>query len=115
MGQYGRIESMADLPDAATLERQVREAMALTDAGVAPKRAAKPAKPDVPVPAELAAALAEDEAAAATFNGFPPGARRDYCEWIAEAKRPETKARRVAEAVEWLREGKKRGWKYESC
>ena len=115
MGQYGRIESFDDLPDAATLERQVREAMALTETGTAPKRAAKPAKPELPVPPELAAALAGDAAAAAVFQGFPPGARRDYCEWIGEAKRPETRAKRVSEAVEWLREGKKRNWKYESC
>lgn len=115
MGQYGRIASLDDLPDAATLERQVKEAMALTDAGTAPKRAAKPPKPALPVPPELAAALAEDAAASAHFDAFPPGARRDYCEWIGEAKRPETRAKRVAEAVGWIGEGKRRNWKYENC
>lgn len=115
MGQYGRIASLDDLPDAATLERQVKEAMALTDTGTAPKRAAKPPKPALPVPPELAAALAEDAAASAHFDAFPPGARRDYCEWIGEAKRPETRAKRVAEAVGWIGEGKRRNWKYENC
>lgn len=115
MGQYGRLESLDDLPDAATLERQVKDAMALTDSGAAPKRAAKPPKPESPVPAELAEALAADDLASATFEGFPPGCRREYCEWIAEAKRPETRAKRVAEAVSWMREGKRRNWKYENC
>lgn len=115
MGQYGRIESLADLPDATTLERQIREAMALTDSGARPPRAAKAPKPEPEVPAELAEALASDNAARTTFDAFPPGCRREYCEWIAEAKRPETKAKRVAEAVAWMREGKRRNWKYENC
>jgi uncharacterized protein YdeI (YjbR/CyaY-like superfamily) len=114
MGQYGRVESLDDLPGAATLERQVKEAMALTDSGAAPKRVSKP-KPELPVPPELAEALAGDDAASAHFDAFPPGCRREYCEWIAEAKRPETKAKRVAEAVSWIREGKRRNWKYENC
>ncbi|HEX8301722.1 YdeI/OmpD-associated family protein [Sphingomonas sp.] len=115
MGQYGRIESLDDLPDAATIERQVRDAMALTDSGTKPARAPKAPKPELPVPPELAEALAQDDAASATFDSFPPGCRREYCEWIAEAKRPETKAKRVAEAIGWMREGKRRNWKYENC
>lgn len=115
MGQYGRIETLADLPDAATIEAQVRGAVALIDAGAATRRAPPRGKSDVEVPPELAEALAGDTAASATFHAFPPGSRREYCEWIAEAKRPETKAKRVAEAVGWLREGKRRNWKYETC
>ena len=67
------------------------------------------------MPPELAEALAQDVAAAATFTAFLPSCRRDYCEWVAEAKRAETKMKRVAEAIAWLREGKKRNWKYENC
>jgi len=115
MGQYGRIETLADLPDAATLEAMVRQAMALIDSDIKPQRAKPAPKPEAEVPPELAEALADDDAAAAAFNGFPPSCRREYCEWIAEAKRPETKAKRVAEAVGWMREGKRRNWKYENC
>lgn len=115
MGQFGRIRSLDDLPAAPELEAQVRAAMALIESGHKPARAARGPKPELPVPPELAEALADDDAAAATFNGFPPGCRREYCEWIAEAKRPETKAKRVAEAVGWMREGKRRNWKYENC
>ena len=115
MGQFGRIESLADLPDDAAMEAQVREAMALTDSGSIPKRAAKPPKPEADVPEALAEALARDPAAAAVFDAFPPSARRDYCEWIAGAKQAATRDKRLADAIAWIREGKKRHWKYESC
>lgn len=115
MGQFGRIESLADLPGEASVEAQVREAMALTDSGEIPKRAAKPPKPEAEVPEALAEALARDPAAAAVFDAFPPSARRDYCEWIAGAKQEGTRDKRLAEAMTWIRDGKKRHWKYESC
>ncbi len=115
MGQYGRLTSIADLPDDGALDDRVREAMAVIDAGHRPKRAIRAPKPEAEVPPALAAALAGDAAARATFHAFPPSSRREYCDWIAEAKRDETRARRVAETIDWLREGKRRSWKYENC
>jgi len=114
MGQFGRLTSVADLPNDDALDAMIRAAAALIDAGDgAVKREPKRARPETEVPSELAEALAGDAAAATTFESFPPGARRDYCDWIAEAKRPETRARRVADAIDMLREGKRRNWKYE--
>lgn len=114
MGQFGRLTSIADLPGDAEFDEMIRAAAALVDEGDgAIKRKAKPAKAELGVPPELADALAGDAAATATFDGFPPSYRRDYCDWITEAKRPETKAKRVAEAINLLREGKRRNWKYE--
>ncbi|MEG3181089.1 YdeI/OmpD-associated family protein [Sphingomonas sp. LT1P40] len=115
MGQFGRIASLADLPDAAAMETSVREAAALIESGELPKREAKPPKAEVAVPDTLAEALARDAVAAEKFDAFPPGARRDYCDWIVEAKREATRDKRVAEAIGWIREGKKRHWKYENC
>lgn len=115
MGQRGKLTSMADLPSAEEIEAQVRASAELIATGTRPKRERKPAKPEAEIPPELAEALAGDEAAAATFDNFPPSCRREYCEWIAEAKRAETRARRVGEAIAWLREGKRRHWKYENC
>jgi len=109
MGQMGRIATLADLPDAPTFEAMVRDRAA---AGPVIRRAT-PAKPEAAVPVALSAALAADDAARATFDAFPPGARRDYCDWVAEAKRPETRDRRIAQTIAWLREGKRRNWKYE--
>lgn len=115
MGQFGRIESLADLPDAAGLEAQVREAMALIESGNLPKRESRPPKPEAQVPEALAEALARDPLAAEKFDAFPPGARREYCEWIADAKQTATRDKRLSDAIAWIREGKKRHWKYESC
>jgi uncharacterized protein YdeI (YjbR/CyaY-like superfamily) len=49
----------------------------------------------------------------AAFDAFPPGKRRDYLEWIADAKTDPTRDRRVRTAVEWMAQGKSRNWKYE--
>lgn len=113
MGQFGRIESLADLPDVAAMEAQIGEAIALIDSGEMPKRAAKPPKPEIEMPDALAEALARDPAAAAVFDTFPRGARRDYCEWIGEVKQTATRDKRLADAIAWIREGKKRHWKYQ--
>lgn len=114
MGQFGRLTSVGDLPDDAALCALIHKAAALIDDGVkAPRN--KHAKPPFEVPADLRMALDDNAAAAATFDGFPPSAQRDYVEWITEAKRAETRAKRVAQATEWLAEGKKRHWKYENC
>ncbi len=115
MGQFGRITSLTDLPDAAAMEAEIRSVIALIDSGVVPRRAAKPPKPEAPIPPALAEGLARDPAAAAIFDGFPPSCRREYCEWIAEAKRDATRDKRVAEAIAWIRDGKRRNWKYERC
>ena len=118
MGQLGRITSVKDLPSKKVLAGYVKKAMALKDAGVKPAwakaRAAKAKSKVVSVPEELAAALAlkKNRRARETFDAFPPGHRREYAEWVAEAKRPETRLRRAAQAVEWLAEGKQRNWKY---
>ena len=114
MGQFGRLTKVEDLPPPAELDAMIRKAAELAEAGPAP-RPAKAPKPDLPTPPDLRAAIDAEPKAAATFDAFPPGCRREYCEWIVEAKRPETRAKRVAQAVEWLAEGKKRNWKYEKC
>jgi uncharacterized protein YdeI (YjbR/CyaY-like superfamily) len=115
MGQFGRIASLDDLPDDGAMEAQVREAMALIDSGAFAKRENKARKPEMEVPAALAEALARDPAAAAHFDAFSPSQRREYSEWIADAKREATRDKRLADAIAWIREGKKRNWKYESC
>jgi uncharacterized protein YdeI (YjbR/CyaY-like superfamily) len=116
MGSFGRITSVSDLPSDRKMLDYVRRAAKLNESGVParPRPAAtKPAA--VEVPADLAAALKKNKAAAKSFEGFSPSCRREYVEWIAEAKREETRAKRLATTIEWLAEGKKRNWKYESC
>ncbi|MEI6226259.1 MAG: YdeI/OmpD-associated family protein [Deltaproteobacteria bacterium] len=116
MGQFGRIRSLSDLPSKAVLVRLLRKAAALNQAGtVKPRAPRKPARPAPRVPGDLAAALKASAAAAAAFEGFSPSKRRDYVEWILEAKGKDTRAGRIATAVGWMAEGKARNWKYERC
>ena len=111
MGQFGRLTSLDDLPDDAELIRIIQAtASARAEPVPRPKR---PPRAELPVPDALAAALEQAPAAKAAFDGFAPSHRREYCEWIGEAKKPETRAARVAQAIEWLAEGKSRNWKYQ--
>ena len=113
MGQFGRITARADLPGERTLAGIVRAAARLNDERVAvPRRKAKP-KPPLRVPPYFTAALRRNKKARVAFEGFPPSHRREYVEWVTEAKTEETRDRRLATAVEWIAEGKGRNWKYE--
>lgn len=114
MGQFGRIASLDDLPPEEELKAIIRRASEHAQEPPRP-RPKKPPKPELETPPELNEALDSNPAARATFDGFPPSARRDYVEWVVEAKRPETRDKRIAQAVEWMAEGKKRHWKYENC
>lgn len=114
MGQLGRLTSLQDLPDAEALAGMIGAAVAAIESGAKVSRAAT-SKPAIEMPADFAEALAGNPAAGAVFDSFPPSARREYLEWIMGAKRAETRARRVEEAIGWIAEGKKRHWKYEGC
>ncbi|MDB4885766.1 MAG: hypothetical protein JWN79_1204 [Gemmatimonadetes bacterium] len=112
MGNLGRLTSVKDLPPTKVLAGYIREAMRLNDEGIGVARPKKSPKAEAKVPPELAAALAKHRKAKAVFDAFPASHRREYIEWIAEAKRDETRARRVAQTVEWVADGKQRNWKY---
>jgi uncharacterized protein YdeI (YjbR/CyaY-like superfamily) len=117
MGSYGKLASIRDLPPKAQLLADLRRAMKLNEDGVkspAVRRRAT-AKPPPEVPDDLAAALTANVRAKATFDAFPPGQKREYIEWLAEAKREETRRKRLVQAVGWMAEGKRRNWKYENC
>ena len=112
--QFGRITSLQELPGKRVLGGYIRKAIALNEAGTQPARKTKDAKPKPPaaVPDDLAAALKKNRKAAAVFDGFSNSNRREYIEWITEAKREETRSKRLAQTLEWLEEGKPRNWKY---
>lgn len=116
MGQFGRITSLADLPPDDVLAGYVREAMRLNEEGVkVPARAKPAAKKELEVPADLTAALQASPAALAHFERFSPSKRKEYVEWITEAKTEATRAKRLGTALEWIAAGKARHWKYEKC
>lgn len=114
MGSFGRLTSVADLPSRRALLALVRKAMKLNEAGV--KRPARPAAARAAAarpPAYFLAAVRADREALATFAALPPGQKREYVEWVTGAKTRPTRERRLATAVRWLAQGKRRNWKYE--
>jgi uncharacterized protein YdeI (YjbR/CyaY-like superfamily) len=119
MGQFGRIESLADLPKAAPLRKLI---VAARDAWLA-EQEVKASAPPAPrakraapaLPDDLADALRAQAGARQRFDAFTPGQQHEYVDWIVEARREATRASRVAQAVEWIAEGKTRHWKYQNC
>jgi len=119
MGQFGRVGSVADLPKAAALRQLIVHARAAWTAAIEDKASAPPAPkarraaPDVPD--DLAAALRAAAGARKRYYAFTPSQQAEYVDWIVQAKRAATRASRIAQAVEWIAEGKTRNWKYQDC
>ena len=116
MGQFGCITSLADLPGDKEIATIIKAAMKLHDAGVKSPTRTKPAeKKALMVPDYFLAAVKKNKKAHATFEAFSPSKKREYVEWITEAKTDATRDKRLAQAVEWMSEGKVRNWKYVNC
>ncbi len=116
MGDFGRITSLDGLPADKEIARLIKAAMKLHDSGAKVPARAKPkeAKP-LDIPAAFMAALKKNKKALATFEAFSPSHKKEYVQWYVEAKAEDTKARRLAQAIEWMAEGKPRNWKYANC
>ena len=115
MGQFGRLTSLDDLPPDAELDALIRDAAALAKTAPAPRQVKHEPKPPAELHPAFAVALDANPKAKQVLDSFPPSARRDYLDWIAEAKQDATRAKRIATAIEWLSEGKRRHWKYQNC
>ena len=113
MANFDRITSMDDLPADKILIAYIKEAARLNDEDIKVEKPKKPAKKELPIPPVLAAALKKNKKAATIFENFAPSHRREYIEWINEAKTEDTRNKRVETTVEWVAEGKGRNWKYE--
>jgi hypothetical protein len=113
MGHYGKLHSVADMPTDVELTELLRASAEKIRLGVKQSKPKQSPKPEIPVPEDFITALSEKGRKA--FDAFAPSHRREYLEWIIDAKRPETRAKRIAQAAEWIAEGKKRNWKYDGC
>ena len=114
MGSLGKIKSLDDLPADELLLTYMREAVLLNEKGIKlPKNPAK--KKELIIPKELTEALNKNIKAKAVFEEFSYSHQKEYVEWVDEAKREETKQKRINQTIEWLKEGKHRNWKYENC
>lgn len=116
MGQFGKLTDVKQLPAKTEFARMLKAAMALIDSNAPTTPATrKHPRPALDMPADFQAALKQSKTAQKAFDAFSPSHRREYIEWIIEAKREETRNKRIAQAVEWLAEGKPRNWKYQNC
>ena len=110
---FGKITSLKDVPPKKQLVALIKKAMKLNEEGVTvPRMKSATPKAAIPMPADLKTALAKNKRASATYQDFSPSHQREYLEWITEAKSPDTRARRLETAIEWMAEGKPRNWKY---
>jgi len=116
MGQFGRITSLSDLPGDKTFIGYVKKAVDLNEAGIKlPARSRSKEKKELVVPDYFTTALKKSKKALAAFENFSYSHRKEYVQWITEAKREETREQRLATAIKWLAEGKSRNWKYADC
>jgi uncharacterized protein YdeI (YjbR/CyaY-like superfamily) len=112
MGHLDRLSSVKDLPADKILVSYLREAAMLNKNNVKVVRPKSSPKKELTLPKALAAALKKNKKALTVFEAFSPSNRREYIEWIGEAKTEETLNKRLATAMEWITEGKTRNWKY---
>ena len=112
MSQFGVVKSLDDLPPEKALIALVKKAAELNEQGVKAPRARSAPKPPLKMPAPFADALKKNRKASAAFEAFPPSHKREYVEWITDAKQDATRDRRIAAAIQWIAAGKSRNWKY---
>lgn len=115
MRQFDRITALSDLPAEKVLLGYMKKAVELNEAGIKKEPAKPKPKKKLVVPGYFTAALARNAKARAAFENFSPSHQREYVDWITEAKRDETRAKRMATTIQWLTQGKPRNWKYLNC
>jgi len=113
MGHFGRLRSLDDLPPDKVVMEYIREATRLNEGGVSiPSRKSSPRKKEVHVPEYFMKALQKNKKALTTFEEFSYTNKKEYVDWIAQAKTETTRNSRLSTALEWMKEGKSRNWKY---
>ncbi|REC80324.1 hypothetical protein DRF60_01020 [Chryseobacterium elymi] len=112
MFSLGKLTKMEDLPSKPQLKKAIKEAMELTDMGVTMKKTA-PSKVETEIPDYFQDALNKNKDALTIFEKRSPSFRKEYINWITEAKTETTRNKRMEQSLEWIAEGKSRNWKYE--
>lgn len=112
MGHFDRITSIKDLPSDKIMMAYIKEAVALNEAGIKLPSKPKADPKTLDIPAYITTALKKNKKAKSVFEAFPYSHKKEYVEWITEAKTEPTRAKRIASMLEWLEEGKDRNWKY---
>jgi uncharacterized protein YdeI (YjbR/CyaY-like superfamily) len=112
-GAFGsKLTDVSQLPSDEVIVQYIKRAVALNEKGAPARFKSKP-KPPLKVPAYFLAAVRKNRKALAAYEAFPPSHKREYVEWVVEAKQDETRKKRLETAIAWMAEGKSRNWKYE--
>ena len=115
-GHFGKLTSLKDLPPKKEIIAFIKQAMKLNDEGPAvPKPKKERVVRELIVPEYFVEVLKANEPAHTNFLAFSTSHKREYVEWLEEAKTEPTRLKRLAQAVEWIAEGKSRNWKYANC
>jgi uncharacterized protein YdeI (YjbR/CyaY-like superfamily) len=120
MGSLGRLTRLEDLPADEQMLSLLRQAASFIDSGqytspiAARQKVVKAPAKQAEAPPEFTRALMANQKASAAFAAFSPSCKREYIEWIAGAKRAETRDKRIATAIDWIGEGKQRNWRYQN-
>jgi hypothetical protein len=113
MGSFGRVTSIADLPPKKVLTGYIKQAMKLNEQKIKAPPKHKPAsRKPLRTPSFFLAVLRKNKQALATYEQFSPSHKREYIEWLTEARTEETRSKRLGTTLQWLSEGKPRNWKY---
>ncbi len=110
-GSFGQLTSVNDLPDDGILKDFIHQAMVLNETGTKVEKKASEKK-ELVVPDYFIEILEANPIAKATFDNFSNSHKREYVEWITEAKTDATRQKRIETSLQWLTEGKNRMWKY---
>jgi len=114
MGWLGQIRSFTDLPPDDVLIAYIQTAIKLNEDGIKlPSKTKSPDQKELIVPDYFLEALESDAKAMYVFQNFSYSNKKDYVQWLLEAKTEATRIKRLNTAIEWIGEGKVRMWKYQ--
>lgn len=114
MGDFGKLTKLEDLPPKNILVQIISAAKGLNEAGIKiPKKISKNEKNELATPDDFHQLLLQNPIALSVFEKFPYSHRKEYLQWFDDAKTTPTRQKRMAQALEWISEGKGRNWKYQ--
>jgi uncharacterized protein YdeI (YjbR/CyaY-like superfamily) len=114
-GSFGKITSLSDLPSDEILIDFILQAIKLNEPGNKKPVVKKEIAPKAPIemPVDFADLLAANPKALERYNKFSPSHKREYLEWIVDAKSDATRQKRLETAMGQIEEGKSKNWKYQ--
>jgi uncharacterized protein YdeI (YjbR/CyaY-like superfamily) len=112
MGNFGKIINHNSLPDDNIIIKYIHEAMKLSESGTKKKTSKIKDKKSLEIPVYIIEFIEKYPKAKVVFNNFSNSCKKEYVQWIEEAKQVSTKLKRLEKAVSMMEEGKEFNWQY---